>query len=62
MVEAKSLVLWGANDDILEPSTAEKFKETMRRADVHIIDNCGHVPHLEQPVLAAAAIMSFLDQ
>jgi pimeloyl-ACP methyl ester carboxylesterase len=45
-VKQPTLVLWGANDKILEPDTVQKFKDTLPLNQVRVIDNCGHVPHL----------------
>jgi hypothetical protein len=45
-VQQRTLVLWGADDKILEPSTAARFEQTLPRSEVYFIDKCGHVPHL----------------
>ena len=45
---------------ILEPSTAKKFQETLMDCELDIIDECGHVPHLEKPIATADAILEFV--
>ena len=60
LVKQQSLVLWGRNDEILEPSTADKFREQLPNGRVQWIENCGHVPHLEKAQEAAIEIKSFL--
>lgn len=59
-VTQDTLVLWGRNDAILEPSTADKFVETLPRCRLEWIEECGHVPHLEQPAETAALILGFI--
>jgi pimeloyl-ACP methyl ester carboxylesterase len=38
-----------------------QFVETMPNAQLQWIEECGHVPHLEQPDETADAIASFLS-
>ena len=45
-VKQPTLVIWGANDKILEPDTIQKFKNALPSNQVRVLDNCGHVPHL----------------
>ena len=61
LVQQETLLIWGRNDEILEPSTAFKFVEQLPKCkELKWIENCGHVPHLEQPIETAEAILSFL--
>jgi len=49
-IQAPSLVLWGRQDGILDGSEfAPKFLEALPNARLQWIEECGHVPHLEQP-------------
>ncbi|KAG7360297.1 alpha/beta hydrolase fold [Nitzschia inconspicua] len=60
-VTAPALVLWGRQDGILDGKEfANKFVEELPNAQLQWIEECGHVPHLEQPEETAAAIASFL--
>jgi len=62
-VTQPSLIIWGENDEILEPATASRFLETLPNKKSNIlkwIKNCGHVPHLEKPKETAYAILSFI--
>ena len=60
-IEAPSLVLWGRQDGILDGEEfANKFVDTLPNAELQWIEECGHVPHLEQPDVTAEAIESFL--
>jgi len=61
-VKKPTLVLWGENDEILEPKTADRFKEAIPKSTVKYVGDCGHVPHLEQPVITADEIVAFLSK
>ena len=50
LVKAPALVLWGRQDEILDGREfAPKFLDALPNARLHWIEDCGHVPHLEQP-------------
>jgi pimeloyl-ACP methyl ester carboxylesterase len=53
------LVAWGRNDEILEPSYADKFMDVLPDARLVWIEECGHVPALEQPDALVTAIKEF---
>ena len=60
-IEAPSLVVWGRQDGILNGNEfANKFVDTLPRAQLRWIEECGHVPHLEQPDETANVISEFL--
>jgi abhydrolase domain-containing protein 6 len=59
-VEARTLVLWGANDRILHVSGAEKFREGLKNVKVVILDQCGHVPFFEKREETIKAYQDFL--
>eukprot|EP00986_Skeletonema_menzelii_P018488 scaffold26646_cov155-Skeletonema_menzelii.AAC.5 len=61
-IDVPSLVLWGRQDGILEGQEfAQKFIDTMPNAELQWVEECGHVPHLEQPELTARYITDFLE-
>jgi pimeloyl-ACP methyl ester carboxylesterase len=60
-IDVPSLILWGRQDTILDGEEfATKFCESMPNAQLHWIEECGHVPHLEQPEVTANVIVEFL--
>jgi pimeloyl-ACP methyl ester carboxylesterase len=62
LIESPVLVLWGRQDGILEGNKfANKFVDTLPNARLQWIEECGHVPHLEQPEVTAEAIANFLE-
>lgn len=56
------LVLWGAQDHLIDSSAARVLAEKRPDAEVEIIDGCGHVPMIEKPEQTARLFISFLDQ
>lgn len=54
-LRAPTLVLWGREDQILDPSCAEVFARSIPDARLLILEEVGHVPMLEAPARAAAA-------
>ncbi|CAN0471014.1 unnamed protein product [Ectocarpus sp. 12 AP-2014] len=60
-INQETLVLWGRQDKILDPKLyAERFVDEMPDARLVWVEECGHVPHLEQPDETAKAIVSFV--
>jgi len=61
-IQQPTLIIWGKQDKILGIKDASKFKQAIPNSLLVWIDNCGHVPHLEQPDLTATKILDWLDQ
>ncbi len=60
-IDVPTLVLWGRQDSILDGKEfAYKFA-CMPNAQLRWIEECGHVPHLEQPEVTAQYIAEFLQ-
>ncbi len=55
-----TLVLWGRQDRILGTQDASRFERTLTQGKLVWVENCGHVPHLEQPQETAAIILRFI--
>lgn len=63
LIQVPSLVLWGRQDGILDGKEfAYKFVEALPDAELQWIEECGHVPHLEQPEQTASAVADFLSK
>ncbi len=60
-VSVPTLVLYGARDRILSRPCAELYAHRLPTGQLKVIDNAGHLPHVEQPESTLAAIGSFLD-
>lgn len=48
-----TLILWDDSDKILGTGDATRFKRAISHSTLVWIQNCGHLPHLEQPQITA---------
>ncbi|NEQ46202.1 MAG: alpha/beta fold hydrolase [Leptolyngbya sp. SIOISBB] len=61
-ITTSTLIIWGRQDNILGTKDATRFTEILPSATLNWLDQCGHVPHLEQPKATAQAIQEFLAE
>jgi pimeloyl-ACP methyl ester carboxylesterase len=59
-IQAKTLIIWGADDQIFHVSSVEKFQQGLSNCTTVIFDQCGHVPYLEKPKVTKRAYRDFL--
>ena len=59
-VAAPTLVLWGAEDRFIPVAHGREFVTRIPDATLRLVPGAGHLPHLEQPELFAAAIADFV--
>ncbi|MEW5305287.1 MAG: hypothetical protein WDW36_007839 [Sanguina aurantia] len=59
-VTKQTLVLWGRQDRILAPDTADRFRATLPNNTLTWVEQCGHSPHIEQAEFTAAQLMEFV--
>ena len=55
------LVIFGSQDDIADPKSAQKYR-AVPNARIVLMDGAGHSPHVEKPAETARLVQSFLDQ
>ncbi len=56
------LLIWGKNDNITPPFVGEDFKNKLPRAELYLIDKCGHAPMMERPEIFNKILKEFLDK
>ncbi|BBN12151.1 hypothetical protein MPTK1_5g17800 [Marchantia polymorpha subsp. ruderalis] len=55
------LIMWGTKDNIFDPALAEALRKHLGdRAQLHMIEGCGHVPQIENPTEFNARAIKFL--
>jgi pimeloyl-ACP methyl ester carboxylesterase len=59
-IAAPTLIVWGKADSIIAPDYAQEFAKRIAGARVELIDNAGHLPHLEQPAVTTKVLSRFL--
>jgi pimeloyl-ACP methyl ester carboxylesterase len=58
-IDQPTLILWGRQDQILGVKDADQFQKLLPQSVLLWIEDCGHVPHLEQPQVTADLIRGF---
>ncbi len=61
-VKAPVGLIWGSLDRVIPGHTAEKLLELRPDAPIEVINDAGHIPHLEVPQRFAAAVERLLSQ
>jgi pimeloyl-ACP methyl ester carboxylesterase len=59
-IKARTFVLWGDQDRLLDVSCVKTFEKGLASCATVIMKDCGHVPMLERPEEAAKHYMAFL--
>lgn len=59
-VAAPALVIAGRDDQLFPPSSSAALAEAMPRAELVLLDRCGHIPMAERPAQFYAALGAFL--
>ncbi|MCP6762920.1 MAG: alpha/beta hydrolase [Fischerella sp. CENA71] len=61
-IQSPTLILWGDSDRILGTKDAQRFNRAIPKSNLIWIQDCGHIPHLEQPQVTAQHILEFSSQ
>ncbi len=61
-IEAPTLILFGKEDRLINPSAAATFHERIAGSEIVLLDGIGHLPMEEAPDATAAAIADFLKR
>jgi pimeloyl-ACP methyl ester carboxylesterase len=59
-IQARTLLIWGADDRIIHLSSVEKLEKGLKNSRTVIIDECGHVPYIEKSKETIQAYRNFL--
>jgi pimeloyl-ACP methyl ester carboxylesterase len=60
-VSAPTLLVWGAQDKLVDPVYAEEFTSRMQDSRLELVQDAGHLPQLEQPEAVRDLVLGFLD-
>ncbi len=58
-IGARTRLIWGDGDKLIPPAYAQAFRAGIRGADLVMIRNAGHLPHLEQTDATLRAVVEF---
>lgn len=59
-INTPTLLIWGRQDSITPPFVAEAFHLGIENSSLHFIDECGHAPMMEKPVIFNSILAQFL--
>jgi pimeloyl-ACP methyl ester carboxylesterase len=59
-VKTPSLVVWGAQDEIVPLDCGQLYVESLVDARLEVIENCGHMAHFERPDELASLVRGFV--
>lgn len=59
-LQMPTLILWGRSDQILGTKDVEPLAAAIAQSQLVWVEECGHVPHLEQPQFTARQIEAFV--
>jgi pimeloyl-ACP methyl ester carboxylesterase len=57
-----ALILCGTQDKMMPPKFSQSLQAGLPNAQLHLIENAGHMPQLEQPDIVITLIKHFLDE
>lgn len=60
VIKMPMLVVSGEEDQIVDPHSVSAWAGSVQRAEICLMDACGHVPMIERPAEFAAQILAFL--
>lgn len=55
-----TLLLWGRNDTTVPLCHSDELRKAIPQAEIHVIDDCSHIPHYEKPEETNALLQEFL--
>ncbi|WP_210713195.1 alpha/beta fold hydrolase [Pseudomonas sp. MWU349] len=61
-IQAPTLLLWGREDRLLHPSSAQVWAKGVPQAQVQLWEGIGHMPMVERPVRSARLYQQFLER
>jgi pimeloyl-ACP methyl ester carboxylesterase len=61
-IDLPTLVIWGAEDKVFPIANAERLRTDIEGSEVHIIEDAGHLPQLEQTEAFLDVLLPFLEE
>jgi pimeloyl-ACP methyl ester carboxylesterase len=59
-IRAPTLLLWGSEDRVIDPSAIAVFEAGLERSRSVVLNGCGHMPMMERTIDTANALRDFL--
>jgi len=59
-VNTPTLIIWGERDGFVPIAHGKAYLEAIPQAQLVMVPNASHLPHIEQPAVCQEAILNFL--
>jgi pimeloyl-ACP methyl ester carboxylesterase len=59
-LDKPTLILWGREDKTVPFAHSTDLLTAIPHAELHVFENCGHIPHYERPDEANLILLKFL--
>lgn len=57
-----TLLIWGREDHIVPLAYGQALDQSLPDSELLVIDQCGHLPHIEEPDITNRAIIDFIQR
>jgi pimeloyl-ACP methyl ester carboxylesterase len=57
-----TLLIWGKHDTMIPVKYANDYATSIKNCQLEIMENCGHTPHIEEPIKFSQSVLNFLSQ
>ncbi|HRQ32820.1 MAG TPA: alpha/beta hydrolase, partial [Anaerolineales bacterium] len=61
-LDLPTLLFWGRNDRTIPFEQSDLLRQTMPNVELHVIEDCGHIPHYEKPNEVNPILLNFLKR
>jgi pimeloyl-ACP methyl ester carboxylesterase len=61
-LKVRTLLIWGREDEVTPCWVGEKFHELLPSSELHIFEQCGHVPMMEHPKQFNLILEEYLER
>lgn len=60
-ITAPTLIIWGDDDQLLPAAYGPAYQALIPKSSLHIIERCGHLPHVEKAQAFVAKVTEFIQ-
>jgi pimeloyl-ACP methyl ester carboxylesterase len=60
-IKVPTLIVWGANDKLIPAQYAAAFGELIPNSRLRVLEQCGHLPHVEKMADFVSAVTHFIE-
>ncbi|MDX1299724.1 MAG: alpha/beta hydrolase, partial [Pseudomonas sp.] len=61
-LKTRVLLIWGQNDLIMPLRIGKLYQNKLANAELTVIEEVGHTPHLENPEVFSSVLADFIEQ